>query len=71
MKIKFEEIKKRKQWIHRELLRSLDNDTINNARSKGEFDVKIVVNGTELDTLNEVIAESTNSILEEFDNTSK
>lgn len=49
MKIKFEEIKSRQLWIHKELLHSLDGDTISKAKEEAAFDVKILVNGSELE----------------------
>ena len=49
MKITFEETSSRKQWIHKELLHSLDFDTINNTKNDAAYDVKLLVNGKELE----------------------
>jgi len=49
MRITFEDTNSRKEWIHTELLNSLDGDTIMNAREEGAYEVKLLVNGKELE----------------------
>ncbi|QQO97077.1 hypothetical protein Nekkels1_72 [Cellulophaga phage Nekkels_1] len=49
MKITFEQVLSRQEWIHRELLSSLDGDTISEAQEKGVYEVKLLINGKELE----------------------
>jgi len=49
MKITFEEALSRKEWLHTELMYSLTNNLITQARGDGFFDVKLLVNGIELE----------------------
>lgn len=49
MRITFEEVLSKKEWIHSELLNSLDGDTINEATKEGAYEVKLLVNGKELE----------------------
>ena len=49
MKITFEQALSRQEWIHEELLSSLDGDTISKAQEKGAYEVKLLVNGNELE----------------------
>ena len=49
MKITFQEVVGRKEWIHRELLHSLTGDIINKAIDDQYYDVKLLVNGIELE----------------------
>lgn len=49
MKVTFEDILSKKEWLHTELLKSLDNDTITKCTEAREYDVKLLVNGKELE----------------------
>ncbi len=49
MKITFEQTLSRKEWIHKELLNSLDGETISKAQKEGAYEVKLLVNGNELE----------------------
>ena len=49
MKITFEEVLSNEDWIHKELLNSLDGDTISNAAKDGAYEVQLLVNGTKLE----------------------
>jgi len=49
MRITFKDISSRKEWIHTELLNSLDLDTINKASKEGALEVKLLVNSKELE----------------------
>lgn len=49
MKVTFEEVVSGKTWLQNELLNSLDGDTITKARNDGFYDVKLLVNGVELE----------------------
>ena len=49
MRITFEDTNSRKEWIHTELLNSLDGDTISNASKERAYEVKLLVNGKELE----------------------
>jgi len=49
MKITFEEVLSRKEWIHSELLNSLTGDIIDKAKKDGFYEVKLLVNGEELE----------------------
>lgn len=50
MKITFDEIvPRRDEWIHKELLRSLHGDIIHKAKDDRFFEVKLLVNGVELE----------------------
>jgi len=49
MKITFEEILSAKKWLHKELLESLNGDIITKASEDRFYDVKLLVNGVELE----------------------
>lgn len=49
MKITFEELLSRKEWLHTELLNSLNGDLITKASEDGFYQVKLLVNGVELE----------------------
>ena len=49
MKITFEELMNRSEYMHIELLNSLTNEIIEKARSNGEFEVNMLVNGVKLE----------------------
>lgn len=49
MKITFEELLSRKEWLHTELLHSLTGDVINKASEDQFYEVKLLVNGIELE----------------------
>jgi len=49
MKITFDSILKDKTWLNTELLHSLDGDDVSNAADKREYDVKLLVNGREIE----------------------
>ena len=49
MKITFEETLSRKEWLHKELMASLTGDIISKAREDQFYDVKLLVNGVELE----------------------
>jgi len=70
MKITFQEILGRKEWIHRELLHSLTGDLITKAAEDQFYDVKLLVNGVELepDLFNNVMDHVEKFILSEARN---
>lgn len=49
MKITFEEVLSEKEWLHLELMTSLTGEVIDKARKDSFYDVKLLVNGTELE----------------------
>lgn len=49
MRITFEEILSKKQWLHKEMLNSLTGDVITKASEDQFYDVKLLVNGVELE----------------------
>jgi len=49
MKITFEEVLSEKEWIHKELMNSLTGEIVTKAMKDRFYDVKIVVNGIELE----------------------
>lgn len=49
MKIRFDEITEKTEWLHSELLSSLNHDIINKASNDGFYEVKLLVNGVELE----------------------
>lgn len=49
MKITFDETLSRKEWIHRELMESLTDEVISNAANDRFYEVKLLVNGIELE----------------------
>jgi ferritin-like metal-binding protein YciE len=49
MKITFEETLSRKEWLHKELMESLTGDIIAKASEDQFYDVKLLVNGVELE----------------------
>ena len=49
MKITFEETLSRKEWLHKELMSSLTGDIITKATEDQFYDVKLLVNGVELE----------------------
>lgn len=49
MKIKFEEVLSNKDWIHKELMHSLTGDIIEKAKKDEFYDVKLLVNGIEIE----------------------
>jgi hypothetical protein len=49
MKITFEETLSRKEWLHAELMESLTGDVIMKASEDQFYDVKLLVNGVELE----------------------
>ena len=69
MKVKFEDLKQGHSWVHDELFSSMSSEVINKAHEVGEFDIKLVVNGIDIDPklLNYVI----NNIEEIVDNKAK
>lgn len=58
MKITFQEICAKQQWIHRELLSSLTHELITEAREDQFYEVKLLINGVEIEPVifNEVMA---------------
>lgn len=66
MKITFEEILRGKEWLHAEMLRSLTGDLIDKAINDGFYDIKLLVNGVELEPImfNDIV----NNIDEYVDN---
>lgn len=57
MRIEFDELASRKEWLHTELMRSLNADLITAAKNDGFFEVKLLVNGVELepDLFNDIV----------------
>lgn len=49
MKITFEETLSRKEWLHSELMNSLTGEIIEKAMEDQFYDVKLVVNGIEIE----------------------
>lgn len=49
MKIKVEDILSEREWLHKELLNSLPHDIIIQGAEVGFYDVKLLVNGVELE----------------------
>lgn len=49
MKITFEEVLSRKEWLHTELMNSLTGDLITQASEDRFYNVKLLVNGVELE----------------------
>ena len=49
MKITFEESLSTKEWIHKELMTSLTGEVIDKAMKERAYDVKLLVNGVELE----------------------
>lgn len=49
MKITFEELLSRKEWLHVELMNSLTGDIIEQASEDRFYDLKLLVNGIELE----------------------
>ena len=49
MKITFKETLSRKEWLHKELMESLTGDVITKASEDQFYDVKLLVNGIELE----------------------
>ena len=49
MKITFEETLSRKEWLHKELMESLTGDIITKSSEDQFYDVKLLVNGVELE----------------------
>lgn len=49
MKVTFEETTSRKEWLHKELLNSLTPEVIDKAMEDRFYDVKLLVNGIELE----------------------
>mgnify|MGYP003544360237 CR=1 FL=1 len=49
MRITFRETLSRKEWIHKELMESLTGDIITKASEDQFYDVKLLVNGVELE----------------------
>lgn len=49
MKITFQELLSDKQWLHTELLNSIPLDLVNKASKDMYYDVKLIVNGVELE----------------------
>ena len=49
MKITFEEALSTKEWLHTELMNSLAGDLITKASEDGFYEVKLLVNGVELE----------------------
>lgn len=58
MTITFEETLSRKDWLHKELMYSLSGEVITAAMSKGGYEVKLLVDGVELEPtlLNELLS---------------
>lgn len=57
MKITFEDILSKKQWLHKELLNSLTGEVMTKTEEDQFFDVKLLVNNIELEpqVLNKII----------------
>lgn len=49
MKITFDEVLSKKDWIHKELMNSLTGEIIMKAREDQFYEVKLLVNGIELE----------------------
>lgn len=49
MKITFEEVLSRKEWLHSELLSSLTSEVFDTLNGDQFYDVKLVVNGIEIE----------------------
>jgi hypothetical protein len=49
MKVTFEETLTRKEWLHKELMNSLTGEVITKASKDQFYDVKLLVNGIELE----------------------
>ena len=49
MRISFREALSRKEWLHKELMQSLNGETIAKAIEDQYFDVKLLVNGVEIE----------------------
>lgn len=49
MRVTFEDTLSRKEWLHKELLDSLTEEVINKAREDQYYEVKLLVNGVELE----------------------
>ncbi len=49
MKITFDETTSCNEWIHKELLESLTGEVINKATEERAYNVKLLVNGVELE----------------------
>lgn len=49
MKVKFRDLKQGHSWVHDELFSSMPVEVIDKANAEGEFDIKLVVNGIDLD----------------------
>ena len=49
MKITFEELLSEKTWLHKEMLTSLSFDLIDKASEDGFYDVKLLINGVEME----------------------
>ena len=49
MIVTFEEVLSKKEWLHSELLNSLTGEMIQKAAADGFYDIKLLVNGEELE----------------------
>ena len=49
MKITFEELLSKKEWLHSELLNSLPHEIVSKASEDQFYDVKLVINGVEVE----------------------
>lgn len=49
MKINFEDLVKEHNWLHTELLNSLNNELINDALEKQEYEVFLLINGQKVE----------------------
>lgn len=49
MKVTFEETLSRKEWLHKELMNSLTGEVIEKAKEDRFYDVKLLVNGVEIE----------------------
>lgn len=49
MKITFEEVLSEKEWLHKELMNSLTSDIITKAMEDRFYDVKLMINGEEVE----------------------
>jgi len=51
MKIQFKDIVRNPEWLQREILNSITTELINEGHKTGEVDVKLLINGVELEPM--------------------
>lgn len=49
MKITFDEVSSNKEWLHSEIMSAVSIDMISKAHKDGFYDVKLLINGVELE----------------------